>query len=58
MFDVKVVLTYNDAFITARRGTICNVQNVEAGCMQRSFMILSALLMPGNVPVAGRLSIQ
>jgi hypothetical protein len=58
MFDVRVVLSSNDALITARRGTICNVQNAEAGCMLRSIMTLSALLMPGNAPVAERLLIQ
>jgi hypothetical protein len=58
MFDVSLLLTCNDAIITVRRGSICNVQNVEAGCMQRSFMISFALLMPGNAPVVVKLSIQ
>jgi len=58
MFDVLLLLLATMLFISFRRGSICNVQNVEAGCMQRSFTILSALLMPGNAPVAERLSIQ
>ena len=58
MFDVLVFLLATMLIISVRRGPLCNVQNAEAGCMQRSFMILSALSMPGNAPVAGRLSIQ
>jgi len=57
MLGVLELFTCNDAIITDRRGSICNVQNVEAGCMQKSIMILSALLMLGNAPVVGRLSI-
>ena len=58
ILDVKLSSIVAAMLIKVRRVSICNVQNVEAGCMQRSITILSAPLMPGNAPAAENWWIQ